>query len=233
MAGKSTPMFIDGATIQTLLPYKSLINHLQTSLPFATSSIQSPLRHSHPTSSSSTLLLMPSWPTSSSSTFPYIGVKLVTTHPNNNLINLPGVHATYVLFSSVTGQNLASMDATELTLRRTACVSALASSYLSNEGSKVLLVPSMRECDDEAIRRGRVFVDNEVAKVEAGELVGAFERAVIKEEDGVEGDLVELIKGVKNGRKDGKEITVFVSVGSAVVDLLSAQLAYETITVKP
>nr|GFC78605.1 delta(1)-pyrroline-2-carboxylate reductase [Tanacetum cinerariifolium] len=93
--------------------------------------------------------------------------------------------------------------------------------------------PSMRECDDEAIRRGRVFVDNEAAKVEAGELVGAFERGVIKEEDGVEGDLVELIKGVKSGRKDGNEITVFVSVGSAVVDLLSAQLAYETITVKP
>lgn len=272
---------------------------------------------------------MPSWSTSSSSSLPYIGVKLVTTHPNNNLINLPGVHATYVLFSSVTGQNLASMDGTELTLRRTACVSALASSYLSNQNSKKLVVvgagalgphlvrahlttrpsignvmvwnrnlgkaknlvekmmgsegmegvrfevcedlemgvrgadvvtcatnseealvlgkwlkdgahldlvgsykPSMRECDDEAIRRGRVFVDNEVAKVEAGELVGAFERGVIKE-DGVEGDLVELIKGVKSGRKDEKEITVFVSVGSAVVDLLSAQLAYETMTAKP
>ena len=92
--------------------------------------------------------------------------------------------------------------------------------------------PSMRECDDEAIRRGRVFVDNEVAKVEAGELVGAFERGVIKEDE-VEGDLVELIKGVKRGGKDGNDITVFVSVGSAVVDLLSAQLAYETITVKP
>ncbi|PWA73362.1 NAD(P)-binding Rossmann-fold superfamily protein [Artemisia annua] len=92
--------------------------------------------------------------------------------------------------------------------------------------------PSMRECDDEATRRGRFFVDNEVAKVEAGELVGAFERGVIKEDE-VEGDLVELIKGVKSGRKDGNEITVFVMVGSAVVDLLNAQLAYETITAKP
>ena len=43
--------------------------------------------------------------------------------------------------------------------------------------------PSMRECDNEAIRRGRVFDDNEVAKVEAGELVGAFERGVIKEDE--------------------------------------------------
>ncbi|XWS61239.1 hypothetical protein CRYUN_Cryun07bG0108800 [Craigia yunnanensis] len=35
---------------------------------------------------------------------------------------------------------------------------------------------TMRECDDEAIRRGRVYVDNEATPVEAGELVGAFER---------------------------------------------------------
>lgn len=92
--------------------------------------------------------------------------------------------------------------------------------------------PSMRECDDEAVKRGRVFVDNEAALVEAGELVGAFERGVIMKSD-VEGDLVELIKGDKSGRKDDDEITVFVSVGSAVVDLLSAQLAYETVRDKP
>lgn len=91
--------------------------------------------------------------------------------------------------------------------------------------------PSMKECDDEAVKRGRVFVDNEAALVEAGELVGAFERGVMKKDD-VAGDLVGLIKGEKIGRKDEDEITVFVSVGSAVVDLLSAQLVYETITTK-
>lgn len=91
--------------------------------------------------------------------------------------------------------------------------------------------PSMKECDDEAVKRGRVFVDNEAALVEAGELVGAFERGVMKKDD-VAGDLVGLIKGEKIGRKDEDEITVFVSVGSAVVDLLSAQLVYETIKSK-
>ncbi|KAI7727700.1 hypothetical protein M8C21_021812 [Ambrosia artemisiifolia] len=271
-----TPIFIDAATIKSVLPYKSLINHLQTSLSSATSVIESPIRHSHPTSSSSTLLLMPAW-SLSSTTLPYIGVKLVTTHPNNSSLNLPGVHASYVLFHSLTGQTLASMDGTEITVRRTACVSALASHYLSHLNSQVLLMigagslaphlikahlttrpsinrvmiwnrtwlkagahldlvgsykPSMRECDDEAVKRGRVFVDNEAALVEAGELVGAFERGVMKKEE-IEGDLVELTKGVKIGRKDEKEITLFVSVGSAVVDLLSAQLAYETIRVKP
>ncbi|KAI3808793.1 hypothetical protein L1987_24754 [Smallanthus sonchifolius] len=326
-AAGGSPIFIDASTIQSLLPYRSLINHLQTSLPSATSAIQSPIRHSHQTSSSSTLLLMPAW-FLSSPTLPYIGVKLVTTHPNNSSLNLPGVNASYVLFNSVTGQTLASMDGTELTVRRTACVSAVASHYLSNKRSKILLMvgagslaphlikahlttrpsinhvmiwnrtfrksqtlidelknetgmealrievcediesavavadvvscatnsdtplvlgkwlkagahldlvgsykPSMRECDDEAVKRGRVFVDNEAAVVEAGELVGALERGVMKKDE-IEGDLVELIKGGKIGRKDEKEVTVFVSVGSAVVDLLSAQLAYETVITK-
>lgn len=87
---------------------------------------------------------------------------------------------------------------------------------------------SMKECDDEAIRRGRVFVDNEAALVEAGELVGAFEREVIVKED-IGGNLVELISGEKAGRRNSEEITVFKSVGSAVVDILAAQLAYENL----
>lgn len=89
--------------------------------------------------------------------------------------------------------------------------------------------PSMRECDDEAVRRGRVFIDNEAAAVEAGELVGAFERGVMRKEE-IVGDLVELIKGdkEKHGRQSEEEITVFKSVGSAVVDLLTAQMVYQT-----
>ncbi|KAJ0099126.1 hypothetical protein Patl1_20228 [Pistacia atlantica] len=221
---------------------------------------------------------MPSW--SSSPSFPYMGVKLVTYFPQNSTLNLPGIHGSYVLFSSSTGQTLASMDGTVLTLYRTSCVSGLASKILARSDSKVLvmigagaLAPhlikahlaarpslqrviiwnrtmkkardlvedfsksdeykgvcfdsnenleeivkmgdivscatnsqvalvrgeklkvgahldlvgsfkhSMRECDDEALRRGRVFVDNEGAFVEAGELVGAFKRGVIKKED--------------------------------------------------
>ena len=86
---------------------------------------------------------------------------------------------------------------------------------------------SMKECDDEAIRRGAVFVDNEAALVEAGELVGAFERGVIKKDE-IGGDLLELIRGDKVGRSSLEQITVFKSVGSAVVDMLAAQLVYET-----
>ncbi|KAL6500914.1 hypothetical protein OROHE_025111 [Orobanche hederae] len=317
------PIFISTATVHSVTTHESLIRHLQTTLPPLSAAIQSPLRYAHQTSPNSSFLLMPSWSTSSS--LPYIGTKLVTHHPENSALNLPGVRAIYVLFNSLTGQPLASIDATELTLYRTACVSALASSYLSQEDSKTLVMigagslashlikahlsvrqnikhvvvwnrtlekarilvdqlknednglegvcfetngcleevikmgdiitcatnsktplvkgvdlkkgahldlvgsftPSMRECDDVAVRRGRVFVDNEGAMKEAGELVGAFERGVIKEDE-IVGDLVRLIKGEIIGRMDLDGITVFKSVGSAVVDLLSAQMVYES-----
>lgn len=87
--------------------------------------------------------------------------------------------------------------------------------------------PTMKECDDEALLRGRVFVDFEVAMDEAGELVGALERGVLRRED-VAGTLTELAGGKKEGRKGDNEVTVFKSVGTGVVDLLAAQLAYES-----
>ncbi|KAJ1385381.1 Ornithine cyclodeaminase/mu-crystallin [Sesbania bispinosa] len=89
--------------------------------------------------------------------------------------------------------------------------------------------PSMKECDDEAIRRGKMFVDNEAALVEAGELVGAFDRGVIKKDE-IGGNLVELVRGDKVGRSSSEQITVFKSVGSAVVDMLAAQFVYKTYT---
>jgi ornithine cyclodeaminase/alanine dehydrogenase-like protein (mu-crystallin family) len=86
--------------------------------------------------------------------------------------------------------------------------------------------PAMRECDDEALRRGRVFIDFEAAMEEAGELVGAMQRGVLRRED-VAGTLAELAAGTVVGRRSDDEVTVFKSVGTAVVDLLAAQLAYE------
>ena len=90
--------------------------------------------------------------------------------------------------------------------------------------------PAMRECDDEALRRGRVFIDFEdfeAAMEEAGELVGAVQRGALRRTD-VAGTLAELAAGTVEGRRSDDEITVFKSVGTAVVDLLAAQLAYET-----
>ncbi|GER25211.1 ornithine cyclodeaminase [Striga asiatica] len=330
-AAPPPPLFISTTAIHSLITHESLIRHLRSTLPHLSSAVHSPLRHAHQTSPNSSLLLMPSW--SSSPSLPYIGTKLVTHHPANSSLTTPGVHAVYALFCSATGRPLATMDATDLTLYRTASVSALASSYLSCEDSKMLVMvgsgqlaphlirahlsvrpeinrvviwnrtiekaeklviqlrknddiaprgvsfewccsgsleeavrtadiiccatnsktplvrgadlrsgahldlvgsftPDMRECDDVAIARGRVYVDSEAAVEEAGELVGAFERGVFGRRDGIAkdgivGDLVGLIKGDVQGRGDFDEITVFKSVGSGLVDLLSAQLVYE------
>ncbi|GAB2216602.1 hypothetical protein Drorol1_Dr00024377 [Drosera rotundifolia] len=60
----------------------------------------------------------------------------------------------------------------------------------------------------------------------AGELVGAVVRDVVGRES--VGTLVELIEGEKKGKVDEKEITVFKSVESGVVDVLATQLAYES-----
>ena len=71
--------------------------------------------------------------------------------------------------------------------------------------------PTMRECDDEAMMRGKVFVDCDAA-MEAGELVRAIRRGVVSTKD-VLGTLVDLVGGEKVGRRSEEEVTVFKSVG--------------------
>lgn len=69
-----------------------------------------------------------------------MGVKIVSVFPGNLSRSLPSISGTYLLSSAVTGRNLAMIDGAELTARRTAASSALASSYLSRKDSKVLLI---------------------------------------------------------------------------------------------
>ncbi|MBL8688662.1 MAG: ornithine cyclodeaminase family protein [Rhodospirillaceae bacterium] len=85
--------------------------------------------------------------------------------------------------------------------------------------------PKMRETDDDAIRRGRVYVDTRAgATKEAGDIVQPLASGVLKD---VVGDLFELTRGQVKGRGRADEITVFKSVGTALEDLAAAQLAFE------
>lgn len=85
--------------------------------------------------------------------------------------------------------------------------------------------PKMRETDDDAIRRGRVYVDTRAgATKEAGDIVQPLASGVLKE---VVGDLFDLTRGQVQGRGSAEEITVFKSVGTALEDLAAAQLVYE------
>ena len=99
-----------------------------------------PLRHHHNFKNPiveklSTLLLMPSWDNEN-----YLGVKLVTISPENELKNLPTIQGLYLLFDIKTGVPLMQCDARLLTVKRTAAASALASQYLSRKDSENLLM---------------------------------------------------------------------------------------------
>jgi len=55
-------------------------------------------------------------------------------------MQLPAIHGLYMLFDAATGIPQMFLDAQELTVRRTAAASALASKYLSGENSGTLLM---------------------------------------------------------------------------------------------
>lgn len=282
-----------------------------------------PVRHHHaierPQGAGSTLLLMPAWTDFSRAEGPgYIGVKIVTVSPDNNAVGKPAVMGQYLLLEGTTGEPLALIDGQRLTQWRTACASALASTYLSREDSSHLLIvgagalslflarahaavrpierisiwnrtpqraeevagrlteiglaaqavsdldaavavadivsaatistdplvkgvslkagahvdlvgaftPTMRESDDDAIRKSKVFVDTIAgATKEAGDIVRPIASGVLKPED-IRADLHQLARGERPGREGRAEITLFKSVGAALEDLAAGVAVY-------
>jgi ornithine cyclodeaminase len=85
--------------------------------------------------------------------------------------------------------------------------------------------PQMREADDEALTRSRIYVDTrEGALSESGELVQSLAAGIISKNQ-IQGDLAGLTRGAVGGRGSAKEITLFKSVGCAIEDLAAAELA--------
>ncbi|HVE90220.1 MAG TPA: ornithine cyclodeaminase family protein [Burkholderiaceae bacterium] len=86
---------------------------------------------------------------------------------------------------------------------------------------------SMREVDDEAVARSRVYVDTYAGILaEAADIIEPIERGVIGRSD-IRGELAELVAGTVPGRGTASEITLFKSVGTAIEDLAAAQLLVE------
>ncbi|MGH6923586.1 MAG: ornithine cyclodeaminase family protein [Propylenella sp.] len=85
--------------------------------------------------------------------------------------------------------------------------------------------PAMRESDDVAVRRARIFVDTRAGALkEAGDILQPIRAGVIAEAD-IGGDLFDLCRGEVQGRRSNEEITLFKSVGTALEDLAAASLA--------
>lgn len=79
--------------------------------------------------------------------------------------------------------------------------------------------PTLRESDDEAVAKARVYVDTRAgATKEAGDIVQALASGALAK-DGIVGDLFELTRNEKQGRQGPDEITLFKSVGAALEDL--------------
>ena len=87
--------------------------------------------------------------------------------------------------------------------------------------------PQMRESDDKAVWRARVFVDTRAGALkEGGDIAIPLANGTIDEDD-VLADLFELSRGQNPGRLkgDATTITLFKSVGAALEDLAAAELA--------
>jgi len=87
--------------------------------------------------------------------------------------------------------------------------------------------PHMRESDDDAVRRARIYVDTRAgAPKEGGDIAQPLASRIIDEKD-IAADLHELTRGERQGRAsdDRTTITLFKSVGAALEDLAAAELA--------
>lgn len=82
--------------------------------------------------------------------------------------------------------------------------------------------PDMRECDDECVRRARIFVDSRTFAIDQpGDLANPLARGIIARER-IEADLFDLCtKGVTPQRRPS-DITLFKNGGGAHLDLFTA-----------
>ncbi|MEO6712244.1 MAG: ornithine cyclodeaminase family protein [Mycobacteriales bacterium] len=125
--------YIDDATVRRLLPYADAVEAVGVAALQLGPGADTPprairdVRHGQ-------LLLMPAESAS------YIGVKLSTVAPANPERGIPRVQGLYALFDATTMQTLVTIDATELTVIRTAATSALSSRYLSRPDASHLVI---------------------------------------------------------------------------------------------
>ncbi len=128
---------ITATELAATLDYASLIERLREGF---RAGCTVPVRHHHTIANpdggaNATLLLMPAWREDGA-----MGVKVASVFPDNGGRGLPAVMASYLLLDRATGEPRALLDGGELTARRTASASALASAYLSRLDSRRLLM---------------------------------------------------------------------------------------------
>jgi alanine dehydrogenase len=144
--------------------------------------------------------------------------------------SLPKALARPIVVRAVTDRRQAVSEADIISCATLSSTPLVEGAWL-RDGQHVDLVgaytPKMRESDDEAVRRARVYVDTRAGALkEGGDIVQPLANGTIIESD-VIGDLYELTRGQRPGRASGDatSITLFKSVGAALEDLAAAELA--------
>jgi alanine dehydrogenase len=125
-------VLIDAERLRALTPWPKLIDALQSAF---REPCEVPERLHFDIGGVGSLIIMPAWERNG-----FLGVKVVQVFPDNSRMGRPTVHGMYMLASAGNGEVLSLIDAQELTARRTAATSALASRFLSRASSRCLLV---------------------------------------------------------------------------------------------
>jgi ornithine cyclodeaminase/alanine dehydrogenase-like protein (mu-crystallin family) len=197
--------FISADEIARLVSYKDIVEALREGF---RANIETPVRHHHETGPATTLLLMPAWGAE------FTGLKTVTVKTDNAALDVPTVQAAYMLIDNKTGTPVCMMDGTELTRRRTACASALASDYLSRKDSSTLLIIGAGAL---ALHFARAHASMRPIKI-----VLIYNRTLAKAQDvavqlSKEGFAVEAVSDLQNAMGRADIISGITSSNAAIV----------------
>ena len=121
---------------QKLLPMADAINVVAHALKdYSAGRANTPIRTSLPiTGSNATSLFMPSLLESAES----LGIKVVSVYPNNSTWGKKTINGVMLLLDIHSGEPLCLLEASAMTVLRTAAASGLATRYLSRSNSKTL-----------------------------------------------------------------------------------------------
>ena len=131
---------------------------------------------------------------------------------------------------SATGDLQAVTGSVDLICSAIACDEPIIQGDWLKDGTHVDLIgaytASMREADDDCLRRGSLFVDaRETTIHQIGELMIPLASGVISEDD-VLADLADLCQQRHRGRSSDAEITIFKNGGGGHLDLMCARLLH-------
>ena len=128
--------FVDGGEVDSLLDYPGLIAALEAGHRAGVDAAERMLL-SQPNRSgtSNHFLIWPAWQHGEA-----LGIKLVTSFPDNTGTDLPTVHAVYALFDGETGVPCLLIDGTAMTPWKTAADSALGARFLARPDAGHLLM---------------------------------------------------------------------------------------------